>query len=67
MQNLISSAFDTVTTVEQGVELLDIFMHLSLREVSSKHSFFCILFLFLCVLRHRQFYECWAKKKDIKF
>ncbi|PVD19154.1 hypothetical protein C0Q70_21718 [Pomacea canaliculata] len=32
MQNLISSAFDTVTTVEQGVELLDIFMHLSLRE-----------------------------------
>lgn len=34
MTNVISSAFDTVTTVEQGVELLDIFMHLSTREVS---------------------------------
>ena len=33
MTNVISSAFDTVTTVEQGVELLDIFMHLSTREV----------------------------------
>nr|KAG5688710.1 hypothetical protein BaRGS_029536 [Batillaria attramentaria] len=32
MQNVISSAFDTVTTVEQGVELLDVFMHLSSRE-----------------------------------
>jgi len=33
MQNLIVSAFETVTTVEQGVEVLDIFMHLSSREV----------------------------------
>ena len=33
MQNVISSAFETVTTVEGGVELLDIFMHLSSREV----------------------------------
>ena len=33
MQNVISSAFETVTTVEGGVELLDIFMHLSTREV----------------------------------
>ncbi|XP_046574741.1 LOW QUALITY PROTEIN: dynein axonemal heavy chain 2-like [Haliotis rubra] len=32
MQNVISSAFDTVTTVEQGIELLDVFMHLSTRE-----------------------------------
>ncbi|KAK3095642.1 hypothetical protein FSP39_017066 [Pinctada imbricata] len=32
MTNVITSAFDTVTTVEQGVELLDIFMHLSSRE-----------------------------------
>ncbi|ESP04959.1 hypothetical protein LOTGIDRAFT_184938 [Lottia gigantea] len=32
MQNVISSAFDTVTTVESGVELLDIFMHLKSRE-----------------------------------
>jgi len=35
MQNLLSSAFDTVTTVEQGVEVLDIFMHLSTREVGT--------------------------------
>ena len=33
MQNVITSAFETVTTVEGGVELLDIFMHLSSREV----------------------------------
>lgn len=34
MINTISSAFETVSTVEQGVELLDIFMHLQVREVS---------------------------------
>jgi len=34
MQNMILSAFDTVTTVEGGVDLLDIFCHLSTREVS---------------------------------
>ncbi|KAK7102408.1 hypothetical protein V1264_020630 [Littorina saxatilis] len=32
MQNVISAAFDTVTSVEQGVELLDVFMHLNTRE-----------------------------------
>ncbi|XP_021360073.1 dynein heavy chain 2, axonemal-like isoform X4 [Mizuhopecten yessoensis] len=32
MQNIITSAFDTVNTVEAGVELLDIFMHLASRE-----------------------------------
>lgn len=36
MQNVITSAFETVTTVEQGVEVLDVFMHLSSREVSHK-------------------------------
>ena len=36
MQNVISSAFETVTTVEQGVEVLDVFMHLSSREVSAE-------------------------------
>ena len=34
MQNVITSAFETVTTVEQGIEVLDVFMHLSSREVS---------------------------------
>jgi dynein heavy chain len=33
MQNVITSAFETVTTVEQGIEVLDVFMHLSSREV----------------------------------
>ena len=35
MQNVITSAFETVTTVEGGVEVLDVFMHLSSREVST--------------------------------
>ena len=34
VQNLISSAFDTITSVQEGVEILDIFQHLSSREVS---------------------------------
>jgi len=38
MQNLIVSAFETVSTVEQGVEVLDIFMHLSSREVKLTSS-----------------------------
>ncbi|KAM6949562.1 LOW QUALITY PROTEIN: dynein axonemal heavy chain 2 [Aplochiton taeniatus] len=32
MQNLISSAFETANTVEDGVQLLDVFQHLSARE-----------------------------------
>ncbi|XP_076145705.1 dynein axonemal heavy chain 2 [Alosa pseudoharengus] len=32
MQNLINSAFETVNTVEEGVQLLDVFQHLSARE-----------------------------------
>ncbi|XP_077988088.1 dynein axonemal heavy chain 2-like [Glandiceps talaboti] len=32
MQNVITSAFETVTTVEQAIEILDVFMHLSSRE-----------------------------------
>jgi len=34
LQNLVGTAFDTVVTVEQGVEVLDIFMHFAAREVS---------------------------------
>ncbi|MGH0186895.1 UNVERIFIED_CONTAM: hypothetical protein FKN15_022868, partial [Acipenser sinensis] len=37
MQNLITTAFETVTTVEQGVKLLDVFQHLSARE-AIKHT-----------------------------
>lgn len=33
VQNLINSSFETITTVQGGVELLDIFMHFSNREV----------------------------------
>ena len=32
IQNAINTAFDTVTTVEQGVEILDVFAHLQNRE-----------------------------------
>ncbi|GFR64149.1 dynein, axonemal, heavy chain 2 [Elysia marginata] len=38
-QNTISSAFDTVTTVEGGVEMLDVFMHLSSREALDRAHF----------------------------
>jgi len=34
VQNLMSSAFETITTVQEGVEILDIFQHLSSREVT---------------------------------
>lgn len=33
VQNLINTAFHTVTTVQEGVELLDVFSHLATREV----------------------------------
>jgi dynein heavy chain len=36
VQNLIASAFETVTTSQEGVEILDIFQHLSSREVIIK-------------------------------
>ena len=39
VQNLISSAFDTITTVQEGVEILDIFQHLSSREVVIRTHF----------------------------
>ncbi|XP_051578639.1 dynein axonemal heavy chain 2 [Myxocyprinus asiaticus] len=32
IQNLITSAFETVNSVEEGVQLLDVFQHLSARE-----------------------------------
>lgn len=34
MINVINSIFETATYVEQGVEILDAFMHLSAREVN---------------------------------
>jgi dynein heavy chain len=33
--NVINSAFDTVTYVELGIEVLDAFMHLNTREVTN--------------------------------
>lgn len=41
MQNTIITAFKTVTTVEAGVELLEVFAHLSSREVQNMS---CCLF-----------------------
>ena len=40
VQNVINSAFVTVTTVQEGVELLDVFAHLSSREV--RHTCNCM-------------------------
>ena len=50
MQNAITSAFDTVTTVEQGVEVLDVFMHLSSREVGLTHGilFYLLYYKWAC-------------------
>lgn len=33
--NVLNATFETVTYVEQGIEILDAFMHLSAREVCS--------------------------------
>ncbi len=33
MQNVINSAFETITTVEGGIEVLDVMMRLASREV----------------------------------
>lgn len=38
MQNLITSTFETVNCVEEGVQLLDVFQHLSGREVFLTHT-----------------------------
>ena len=34
MQNVINSAFETVVSIEEGVEVLESFIHLKSREVS---------------------------------
>ena len=34
VQNVIASAFETLSRVEEGVEILDVFQHFSAREVS---------------------------------
>ena len=33
VQNVINSGFDTITSIQEGVELLEIFAHLTSREV----------------------------------
>ena len=35
VQNIISSAFESLSRVEEGVEILDVFHHFSAREVST--------------------------------
>ena len=37
VQNVISSAFESLSRVEEGVEILDVFHHFSAREVSNIH------------------------------
>jgi len=53
MQNLIVTAFETVTTVEQGVEVLDVFMHLSSREVTRVTDLPPLSCVLLCVFAPR--------------
>ena len=38
LQNVINAAFMTVTTVQEGVELLEVFAHLTKREVRNSSS-----------------------------
>ncbi len=38
--NVLNATFETVTYVEQGVEILDAFMHLSSREVIINFKFY---------------------------
>lgn len=60
--NVINATFDTVTYVEQGVEIMDAFMHLSAREVSNSFStFFFSNYIFL-FLNLRPFVEHWTRK-----
>lgn len=35
VQNVINSGFDTITTIQEGVELLEVFAHLTVREASN--------------------------------
>nr|CDS32130.1 dynein heavy chain [Hymenolepis microstoma] len=58
MKNAISMAFETVTTIQQGVEVLDIFAHLQKREAirrTLESSARKIIEMFLnCISRTRQ-------------
>lgn len=47
VQNVIASAFDSLSRVEEGVEILDVFHHFSAREVSIGLIFSATL---LCVV-----------------
>jgi len=47
MTNVITYAFDAVRTVEQGVEVLDVYTHLNSREVNSLTYFCCYFFVLL--------------------
>lgn len=60
MTNVITYAFDAVKTVEQGVEVLDVYTHLNSREVrhskGSTHPFLLVFSL------SRQFVGHWIRK-----
>ena len=38
VQNVINSGFDYISTIQEGVELLEVFAHLTMREVSFAFS-----------------------------
>ncbi len=39
VQNVINTAFTTVTTVQEGVEFLEVFQHLTTREVGINNTY----------------------------
>ncbi len=44
VQNVINSGFGTITTIQEGVELLEVFAHLTTREVCMyMHVHVCVL------------------------
>ncbi len=50
IQNVINTAFTTVTTVQEGVEFLEVFSYLTTREVCSPCSALCILYVSTVIL-----------------
>ena len=48
--NVVNSAFDTVTYVELGIEVLDAFMHLNTREVRRLKYIIADILKFICFI-----------------
>ena len=58
VQNVIASAFDSLSRVEEGVEILDVFHHFSAREVSIGLILSAIGNIVLCCCRRVEYSHC---------